>query len=377
MKVLHVFKTFYPDTAGGIEECIRMMAKSTIASGDDARVLTLRAASQPRRLSFEGVEVIRAFRFADVASTGLSFEFIGELRRQAKWSDIIHFHYPWPMADLACLLGRIRRPYVVTYHSDVVKQKALLHLYAPLRDWFLRHASAVVATSPAYVNSSPVLSHLAVCPEVIPLGVGDCSKHLDLSRQAHWRSQVGTDFLLFVGVLRYYKGLHFLVEAAKGFSGRIIVVGQGPEEAALKEQAQHLGISNVVFVGKVSEEDKWVLLSMARAFVFPSHLRSEAFGVALIEAAMMAKPMISCEIQTGTTYVNVHEVTGLSVPPADPLALRLAMQRMWDNAEMARQMGLRARERYLSLFTADRMGDAYQKLYLRILQAGRNDGAMD
>ncbi|PKD78411.1 glycosyltransferase, partial [Escherichia coli] len=102
----------------------------------------------------------------------------------------------------------------------------------------------------------------------------------------------------------------------------IVIVGAGPIESELREQAQNLGLKNVHFLGALPDEDKSALLTLSYGIVFPSHLRSEAFGISLLEGAMYRKPMISSEIGTGTTFINVNDQTGLVIPPSDPSALR-------------------------------------------------------
>ena len=61
------------------------------------------------------------------------------------------------------------------------------------------------------------------------------------------------------------------------------------------------------------------LLALSYAILFPSHLRSEAFGISLLEGAMFGKPLISSEIGTGTTYINIDGKTGVVVPPSDQM----------------------------------------------------------
>jgi len=108
--------------------------------------------------------------------------------------------------------------------------------------------------------------------------------------------------------------------------------------------------------------------------VFPSHLRSEAFGISLLEGAMFGKPMISSEIGTGTTFINIADETGLVVPPGDPVALRHAMRHLWERPELAAEMGRRAEKRYWQYFTADQMVADYVGLYREL--AGRyTDGS--
>ncbi len=97
-------------------------------------------------------------------------------------------------------------------------------------------------------------------------------------------------------------------------------------------------------------------------------MRSEAFGISLLEGAMFGKPMISSEIGTGTSYINIHDETGLVVPPSDPEAFREAMRTLWDNPAQAQAMGARAEARYRQLFTSEEMGHKWVRLYEELLE---------
>jgi rhamnosyl/mannosyltransferase len=259
---------------------------------------------------------------------------------------------------------------VVTYHSDIVRQKTLMKVYTPLKRRFLKSVSAIVATSPNYLASSPVLTRYKDKTCVIPFGLDKAIyPHPRAEVKARWRERCGERFFLFVGVLRYYKGLHILLEAMAGTEYPVVIVGAGPIEQELKEHAQRLGLKHVMFVGALEEEDKVALLELCYALAFPSHLRSEAFGISLLEGAMYGKPMISSEIGTGTTYINIDGDTGLVVPPSDPLAFRAAMRTLWDNPDLAAGMGRRAEQRYWELFTAEKMAHSYLRLYRELKRA--------
>ncbi len=168
-------------------------------------------------------------------------------------------------------------------------------------------------------------------------------------------------------MLRYYKGLHILLEALKDTGFPLVIVGDGPKEQELKSQAQRLNLQNVYFLGRLSDDDKVALIQLSTAIVFPSHLRSEAFGITLLEGAMYGKPMISCEIGTGTTYINIGNQTGLVVPPEDPGALRNALRFLWSQPEEASAMGKKAQARYEALFTGEQMVRAYTRVYEEVL----------
>jgi glycosyltransferase involved in cell wall biosynthesis len=364
MRVLHFYKTYYPDSVGGVEQVIRQMCVSTGRLGITNHVLSLSRDQNLEPFDYEGHTVHRVPLNVEVASNAVSVQAIGALARMAAQADVVHYHFPWPFMDLAHFLARIDKPTVVTYHSDIVRQKALLKLYQPLRHRFLKSVDAIVATSPNYLASSAVLDRYRDKTRVITFGLDKSSYPApEQARLDHWRARVGQKFFLFVGVLRYYKGLHILLDAVAGTDYPVVIVGAGPIEAELKARAKRLGLKHVQFVGAVDDHDKAALLDLCYAVAFPSHLRSEAFGISLLEGAMYGKPMISSEIGTGTTYINVHGETGLVVPPSDHEALRAAMQRLWDDPRMAREMGQRAEARYWQLFTSAQMAENYARLY--------------
>ena len=368
MRVLHFYKTYFPDSVGGVEQVIRQMCVGTGRLGITNQVLSL---SRDRRLEpfdYEGHTVHRAPLNFEVASNAVSVQAIGKLARMAAEADVVHYHFPWPFMDMAHFLARIDKPTVVTYHSDIVRQKALLKLYEPLKHRFLESVDTIVATSPNYLASSAVLDRYRDKTRVITFGLDKTSyPEPDQARLDHWRAQAGPKFFLFVGVLRYYKGLHILLDAVAGTDYPVVIVGAGPIEAELKAHAARLGLKSVQFVGAVDDVDKAALLKLCYAVAFPSHLRSEAFGISLLEGAMYGKPMISSEIGTGTTYINVHGETGLVVPPSDHGALRAAMQRLWNDPQMAQEMGQRAEARYWQLFTSAQMADNYAHLYQELV----------
>ncbi len=275
--------------------------------------------------------------------------------------DVVHFH------------SRHGKPTIVTYHSDIVKQKLILPFYRPLMMRFLKDVDVIVATSPSYLKSSHVLKEFKDNSKVIPIGIDENVYLTPSEADDDWcKSMVNGPFVLFVGVLRYYKGLDILIQAADQVRCKIVIAGSGPLEQQLKLQVKTLRRDNVIFLGEVAEPRKMALLRGCLGFVFPSNQRSEAFGLSLVEAAMSGKPMISCELGTGTSYVNEAGKTGLVVPPSDPTRLAEAINRFIDSPVEVAKWGRAARDRYVRLFTADRMGDAYATLYHQL--AGRRAG---
>ncbi|ACZ75562.1 MAG: glycosyltransferase family 4 protein [Dickeya sp.] len=368
MRILHFFKTYYPVAYGGVQQVIYQLAEGASQRGAHVDVLSLSPdnASQDGRIGNHYVHTSRQDLY--IASTGFSLSAIKDFRRLAEQADVIHYHFPWPFMDLVHFGVRPNKPTVVSYHSDIVKQKYLLYLYKPLMSRFLSGVDAVVASSPNYVRTSSVLSKLARAPEVIPFGLDPESyPPATAALLDKWRLLCNGPFFLFIGFLRYYKGLSYLLDAMEGLDYPLVIIGEGPCEQELKAQVMRLGLKNILFVGAVTDEDKNALLELCYGIVFPSHLRSEAYGMTLLEAAMYGKPMISCEIGTGTTFINLDRLTGFAVNPADSASLRAALTTLWENPSLAAQMGANAKARFNQSFTANSMVDNYMKLYQRVV----------
>lgn len=368
IKVLHFYKTYYPDSLGGVEQVIFQLCEGGKSRGIDSTVLSLSKRGSIINKKIGSHTVYCSPVNFEAASTPFSFQALKDFKKLATQADIIHYHFPFPFMDMVHFLSGINKPTVVSYHSDIVKQKNILKIYAPLMNRFLGSVSRIVAASPNYVTTSITLKKFASKVSVIPYGLDEKSYPTPtLERLESWKNKFGSRFFLFVGAFRYYKGLHILIEAAQNSTYPIVIVGAGPIESELKKQVEELKIENIYFLGAVSDEDKAALLTLCSAVVFPSHLRSEAFGITLLEGAMYGKPLISSEIGTGTTFINVDQHTGIVVPPSDPAALRIAMDKLWDNVELSEKFGHNARNRYLENFTSEKMVSSYINLYNEII----------
>jgi len=369
MKVLHVYRTYLPDTYGGMEQSIYQLCLATSRLGVENHIVYLSREKNIKVSKRTEGKVYRVPMDLEIASTGMSVTLMRYFEKIAERVDIINYHFPWPFGDIMHLLCASDKPAVITYHSDIIRQKKLALLYSPVRKRFFSMAKAIVATSANYYMTSHVLKGYSEKVNIIPIGLDETTyPAVSDERVSYYRDMVGNDFFLFIGVLRYYKGLHILLDAVRNTNLKVVIVGAGPSEKVLKRQVKRDGILNVSFFGYLPDEDKVALLYLCRAMVFPSHMRSEAFGVSLLEGAMYGKPLISCEIGTGSSYVNRDGVTGLVVKSNDAPSLRNAMTWMCDNPEERSRMGAAARARFESLFTADSMASRYIELYSYILK---------
>lgn len=371
LAVTHIYRTYFPDPPGGMQEAIRQIALATAQQGIVNTIFTLSEYPTPKIFHRAEGRVVREKSWAEPASCNLgSVAAFQTYSCLVKASDIVHYFYPWPFADILHAGVRPQCPAVMTYVSDVVRQRWLGLAYAPLMWRTLKKMKLIVANSPFYANTSPILSHPDIRRKVriIPLGIEESSydkvgddrvlRRLDL--------EDGEPFFLFIGVLRYYKGAHFLVKAVQDLGAKLVVAGTGPESESLKILVAETKNNNVIFAGQVTDSEKVSLLQKCRALVLPSHLRSEAYGMVLVEAAMFSKPLVSCEIGTGTSFVNAHEETGFVVAPEAPDELRAALKTLLVDEALAIKMGVAARARYERLFSGQVLGQAYAALFREI-----------
>jgi rhamnosyl/mannosyltransferase len=281
--------------------------------------------------------------------------------------DVVHYHYPFPFQDILSFFAKTSLPKLVTYHSDIIRQRFTGYLYRPLMRLFLDRADVVVATSPVYKASSYVLQSLKKPPVVIPLAIQAKPAEFDQFCLDYWKQRVGSGFQLFLGAHRSYKGLPTLVEAAARTKVPLVITGEGMLTEKIMLQAQTLGADNISFVGLVSRADQAALLYLSRVLVLPSCQRSEAFGIVLLEASRQSTPMITTEIGTATSWVNQHMATGLVVTPNSQVELEEAMMFMHQSPNEAIKMGLLAKQRFDSMFDVTLMAQSYIKLYQSII----------
>ena len=371
LNLLNIYKTYFPDPPGGLQEAIRQICLTTSSVGIKNTIFTLTPKLDQKVITLPEAKVVREKSWWAPASCDISgpasLKTYSELIKHA---DVIHFFYPWPYADLLNLLVPSKKPKVLTYISDVVQQKFLNKLYEPLMWRTLNQMDVIVANCEAYARTSPILSHPSIRDKVriIPLGIEESSypsAHEAIPTTPNKLASLNSEnpYFLFIGVHRYYKGLHTLIKASVLCKAKVLIAGSGPKTEELKKLAHQVGASNIIFLGQVSDLEKMSLIAGCRALILPSHLRSEAYGMVLVEAAMMGKPMISCEIGTGTSFINLDGKTGLVVPPESESKLAEAMYTLLYDPSLAAKMGSFARKRYEENFSGIVLGDSYAKLF--------------
>lgn len=371
MKVLQISK-FYPPDHGGIEAVARDLSAGFVRQGVEVEVLCAhKNGSFSEERDALGVRITRAASAGMWLSTSMAPGLVWQALRRRSEPDIVHVHMPDPLAALAVFCSRPRGKVVLHWHSDVVRQRIARHVYGPLERWLLRHADAVIATSPPYLESSPRLQSVREKCVVIPIGAPPPQKpdpkRIQRVRQRH----DGKRIVFSLGRMTYYKGWDVLADAARHLPEDVVVViaGGGPELPRYRALADMPGVAGrVVFVGPVSHADLEAYFALAEVFCMASTVRAEAYGVAVLEAMARGVPVVATDIPgSGLGWLHQHDVTGLKVPPNQPRALAAALQRMLAEPDLRQHCGERGRARWAAQFSAETMADLTLALYRRLL----------
>jgi rhamnosyl/mannosyltransferase len=373
MKILHISK-FYSPIEGGLESVVLELVEGMSDAGYQTDVLCANTASRTD-ISYAplGYTITRASSLGKLMSTSISPAMLMHTQRLASKYDVIHVHLPDPMSNLALSLARPTSKIVVHWHSDIVKQQRALKLYAPLLRMLLRRADAIIATSSSYAESSPWLREFAEKVNIIPIGIQDPYKCITPSSQKIQaiRRQYGERRIIFaLGRMTYYKGFDVLIDAVKYLpSGVVILIGGAGEllETYRKRVALKGLQDKIYFLGRVDNELLPALFLASDIFCLPSTVRSEAFGVVMLEAMAAAKPIVACDIPgSGVPWVNQHGETGLNSPTGDAKALATNIQRILDNPELAERFGVSSRKRFELEFTGENMVNKTLDLYHKL-----------
>jgi len=376
LRVLHLGRFFREPGSGGIERHVAELLGRLAA---DVDVDNLVAADGLRGdvIGMEGYRVFRAPSFGVLASTALAPAMIWQARRlhAERQYDLVHLHFPDPMAQLVaqCLPRRVRR--VVSWHSDVIRQQHLLRLYRPWMNAFLRGVDAVLAATPAHFTGSTQLD--AVAPErrhVIPYGL-DYSRFDTPAvclRATELRAAMGDFPLIFaVGRHVYYKGFDYLLRAiAQLPQVRLVLGGQGPLTGALRVLAQSTGVADrVTFTGRLDEDELAAWYRACDVFCLPSVEPSEAFGLVQLEAMACGKPVVNTQLGNGVNVVSLDGVTGLSARPRDEASLAACLARLCADPELREHFGAAGHRRARTGFSAAHMAGQTLALYRRLVSS--------
>jgi rhamnosyl/mannosyltransferase len=364
VKVLHLFKNYYPPTRGGVEQWINGVVHSSLA-GEDGIEFAVLTASTGRELVIDdddGVRVVRAPTLIRASTAPIVPSWSSWIRRLRP--DVLHVHMPNPTGELAALSSRFGGPIVAHYHADIVRSGPVPAIYERWARRFLKHVHRVAVGSPRLGETTPALQSVAGKISIIPYGVDVDRWTIRPPGADDLRRRFPGPLLVCVGRLVHYKGVAVLVEAMTQIDATLLVVGDGPQRGDIEAAVQRFDVADKVhLVGEVPDDERVAYYHAADLFVLPSVNRGESYGIVQVEAMATGTPSVCTEIGTGTSWVNQSGETGLVVPARDPEKLAAAVRELLADDARRHAMGKAAQRRVREHLSREQMLDDLRGLY--------------
>jgi len=361
MHILQIGKYFLP-VKGGIEKTTLDIAD--VLNDDNQKSDLLCFGSVGENYLYKSTAVFQFEPLISLWNFDFSFKYILKLIRLYRSCDIVHLHYPNILPTIIiCVLQRfVKKPVVLHWHSDILVHKFAYSLFRPFEKMLLKISESVIYTSKNYLmmsNSLPLsLSKSVIMPSPIsPIPEITGSKWLlsDHSRERF--------FVYFIGRHVSYKGLDVLLDAANLVRKDtvFIIAGIGPLTAKLKESCTN---NQVIFTGRISDQEHFELLNDCHVFCLPSNTRAEAYGLVIGEALSAGTAVVCSDLEgSGMSWLNKIGETGLTFMNDSPEDLAEKIDYLNVNRSILNEYGVNARHRYKSELTLQKFGESLKNLY--------------
>jgi glycosyltransferase involved in cell wall biosynthesis len=384
MRILAINYEF-PPLGGGAGNATACLAREWAKAGHEVEILTGGFRDLPRVQELDGYTIRRICsprRHQGQCSVLEMCSFLGlsllpVLRRGSDFRpDVAIAFFSIPSGPAAWLLKAARgTPYVVSLRGGDVpgfdaRHMGQMHaITAPITSLIWRDASAVVANSGGLRGLASAFARDLPIAE-IPNGVD--TQRFSPGDRATQRS--GPVELLFVGRLAKQKGLDVLLDALHllpNAAWRLRIVGDGPERAALENQATHHGMANrVIFHGWAQRDELAELYRGSDVFVFPSN--DEGMPNVLLEALACGLPVVATRVAGNEELISLEN--GFLVPPRDPTAFAAALAPLINEPALRVRLGKRSRELAVEKYAWSTAARAYEAIFRDAISAAAAHG---
>ena len=285
---------------------------------------------------------------------------------------IVHSHWVIPQGAVGQVLTLAGVRHVISVHgADIYGFRS--RPLAAIKRWALRRCDHVIANSTSTKAEVEALCRPKAL-SVIPTGTTPFAREVANDRRRAALADPDTKIVLFVGRLIEAKGVRYLIEALPLIlarrSVRLLIVGDGPERAALEKHARSLSVQDdAEFVGSVPHSDIYDYFSAADVFVGPSinipGEWTEAQGNTYVEALFARVPVVASRVG-GIPDAIIHERTGLLVDERAPDQIAHAVLRVFSDDRLTNAMKeagyQHAADNFSRFVSARRIGAVYKSI---------------
>lgn len=408
MKICMFSRILPIHSAGGMQDHVQTLSAGLVRRGHQVDVITT---AHPSGKSFDVIDGVRAHflphapaeRNTNAYWFGAAEKFI-ELHTRERF-DILHsqsvgaygvwrkgLHRQYRLPLITSFHGTHVDVLTTSWHTDfswtnpigavrfsaLVINLAFRYLYRDL--WFTRGSDILIATSDA--DEHKYTTHYKFPASRIRKVYNGIDANLfaprdDKSEALRQRLNIRAEQKIILALARLQKdkgvqnAIAILPRVLEKFPACLIVVGDGDYRVALEAFAQKIGVSDHVrFVGSQPLAECARYFNLCDVFVDPT-LRTDGYDLTIAEAMACAKPVIVSDVGANSTLIDrATQCDGILIPRSDNEALLRQVLRVLDDSELARRMGISAREKIVARFSVEAMVAGMEQVYLEVLARG-------
>lgn len=375
MKLVHLFKYYWPDNGGGIAAAMDMViqafkeySKNKNDNSQEIICCWQKSGKLYRVEQINDISVYRCNTLFEFASTQFSTQFLRVVKNRTKDADVVIHNFPYPFVDLAILLGNIHGKLVIWWHCDfnTSKGKLLTKLYTPLVKHTLKKADAIIVSAKGNINGSEILKPFESKCHIVPFAVSDKLVKDGIDYYKKNKKKNDKINILFIGRFVWYKGIDILLKAYNDLDSNkynLTLVGDGPLLQDMKNLAQSLKLQSIHFTGAVTENEKINWIKWCDFLVIPSVSKAEAFAIVQIEAMAFGKPVINTFLPSGVPDVCPNGVAGITVNPGSKSELKSAILKLGSDNNLRNKYSKNALELVSENYTMKVLSEKYASFF--------------
>jgi rhamnosyl/mannosyltransferase len=230
--------------------------------------------------------------------------------------DLVYIHLPNIFVLLPALLFcKDKKKLICVYHSDILKFSIIGKIYQLITHLLLEFISTIICSSSELIKSSRTLSFYNDKCSVL---------HYSIPPNDFERVQSDEEgYLLLIAREGHYKGLDFAISTLKDHCDKVKIIGVEGKSS-----------SNIEFLGKVSDEEKWKLIDNCLFLLMTSTSNAESYGMVIVEAFSRSKSVIAPDVGTGVNFLVKGGVRGILFPLLDKKLLLESVSRLKDDNDL-------------------------------------------
>lgn len=281
--------------------------------------------------------------------------------------NIIHVHHAFPFSWAARFIKNTYQiPYIITVHGSELPTAQKDKRYLALTMDAMRRARRIVPNSfytkdwMLKVFGDEYRDQIRVIPGGVDVNKFKKVSTTDIDKMFDTK---GEKIVVFAGKLTAYKGVKYLIRAAKKIKGKVLILGDGPERKNLEKIMKDEKINNVKFIGHLGADTDFLIKFYSRAdvFVAPS-IWDEPLGLVILEAMACETPVVVTR-KGGIPLAVKDGQNGLFIRPRNSKEIAEKVNQLLNDEGLRLKMANKARQIAVERFSWEAIANRFENIY--------------